>query len=128
MSLKIGDQAPGFSGMDLEKQTVTLADYRGRKNIFLVFYPKAFSPVCSMQLPRYNQDLDGFNQRDTEVIAVSVDNAFSQKAFCDALGGIDFPILSDMTLDIPAHTVSLCRVVLPIVPSSLLIRRASSAG
>jgi peroxiredoxin (alkyl hydroperoxide reductase subunit C) len=100
MSLKVGDKAPQFTGVDLKDQAITSADYHGRKAIFLVFYPKAFSSVCSVQLPRYNQNLGGFKQRDTEVIAISVDNAFSQQAFCDSLGGIDFPVLSDMTLDI----------------------------
>ncbi|UCH10438.1 MAG: redoxin domain-containing protein [Fidelibacterota bacterium] len=100
MSLKVGDKAPAFSGVDFKDQTIALANHHGRKNVFLVFYPKAFSSVCSVQLSSYNQHLDGFKQRATEVIAISVDNAFSQQAFCDSLGGIEFPVLSDMTLDI----------------------------
>ena len=44
--------------------------------------------------------LDGFASRNTEVVAVSVDNAFSQQAFCDSMNGIEFPMLSDMALDI----------------------------
>ena len=100
MSLNTGDVAPQFSGTDLNGNAIALADYKGRKNVFLVFYVKAFSGVCAVQLPRYNSNLDGFNSRDSEVIAVSVDNSFSQEAFCESMGGIDFPMLSDMTLEI----------------------------
>jgi len=100
MSLQIGDKAPAFSSKSVDDQVIFLEDYRRKKNLFLVFYPLAFSPVCSVQLPTYNRNLDGFKSRDTEVIAVSVDSAWSQKAFCDTLGGIDFPLLSDMKLEI----------------------------
>jgi len=100
MPLQIGDKAPAFSGKSVDDQVISLEDYRRKKNLFLVFYPLAFSPVCSVQLPTYNRNLDGFRSRDTEVIAVSVDSAWSQKAFCDTLGGIDFPLLSDMKLEI----------------------------
>jgi len=68
--------------------------------LFLVFYPKAFSSVCSVQLPTYNKNLEGFHSRNTDVVAVSVDNSFSQKAFCDSLGGIEYDVLSDMQLEI----------------------------
>ncbi len=100
MALNIGDNAPNFSGTKLDGEAISLADYKGKKNVFLVFYPKAFSGVCATQLPRYNANLDGFASRDTEVVAVSVDNAFSQQAFCDSMDGINFPMVSDMTLDI----------------------------
>lgn len=100
MSINKGDTAPQFSGTDLNGNSVALSDFKGEENVFLVFYPKAFSGVCATQLPRYNSNLDGFHSRDSEVIAVSVDNAFSQEAFCESMGGINFPMLSDMTLEI----------------------------
>ncbi len=100
MSLKVGDKAPLITGKNLADEEVSLGQYQGRQNVFLVFYPLAFSPVCSVQLPTYNRNLDGFRSRDTEVIAVSVDNSFSQKAFCDSLGGIDFQVISDLGLEI----------------------------
>ncbi|MFC1619044.1 redoxin domain-containing protein [Candidatus Neomarinimicrobiota bacterium] len=100
MSLKVGEKAPRFTGQDVDKKTLSLEDYLGTKNIFLVFYPLAFSSVCSVQLPNYNRNLEGFQKRDTEVIAVSADSGLSQSAFCDSLGGIDFPMLSDRKLEI----------------------------
>ena len=98
MALNIGDQAPDFSGKTLDGKDLSLADYRGQKNVFVVFYPAAFSGVCSAQLPRYNQNYDGFKERNTEIVAISADNGFSQQAFCDALGGLDYPMLSDKLL------------------------------
>ena len=109
MSLKIGEPAPRFHGPDLDKNTISLDDYLGRKNVFVVFYPLAFSSVCSVQLHNYNRNLEGFRGRDTEVIAVSADSSLSQTAFCDSLGGIEFPMLSDRKLEI----ASLFGVALP---------------
>ena len=83
MPLKVGDKAPLITGKNLAGEEVSLGQYQGHQNVFLVFYPLAFSPVCSVQLPTYNRNLDGFRSRDTEVIAVSVDNSFSQKALSD---------------------------------------------
>ena len=100
MPLKVGDKAPRFTGKNLADEEVSLDQYAGRRNVFLVFYVKAFSSVCAVQLPTYNRNLDGFRSRETEVIAVSVDNSFSQKAFCDSIGGIDYPVISDMGLTI----------------------------
>lgn len=99
MSLQVGDKAPAFSGPNVDGQEVSSDSYLGRRNLFLVFYPKAFSPVCSVQLPTYNRNLEGFHSRGTDVVAISVDNSFSQKAFCDSLGGIKFDVLSDMQLE-----------------------------
>ena len=99
MTLNMGDKAPDFAGKALDGSDISLGDFRGKQNLFLVFYAKAFSGVCATQLPRYNANLDGFKQRNTQVVAVSVDNSFAQQAFCDSLGGIDYPMLSDMTLD-----------------------------
>lgn len=100
MALNVGDQAPDFSGKTLDGENLSLADYRGQKNVFVVFYPAAFSGVCSAQLPRYNQNYDGFKERNTEIVAISADNGFSQQAFCDSLGGLDYPMLSDKLLKI----------------------------
>ncbi len=100
MAVQVGDKAPVFSANNRDNQPVSLSEYHGKKNVFLVFFPFAFSGVCSTQLPRYNSHLADFNSRNTEVIAVSVDSALSQNAWCDSLGGISFPMLSDQGLAI----------------------------
>ncbi len=100
MSVSIGDKAPNFASKNIDDQQVSLAEHRGKSNVFVVFYFADFSSVCSDQLTTYNQHLDGFRERETQVIAVSRDSSWSHKAFCESLGGIDFPVLSDMNLKI----------------------------
>ncbi len=100
MSVSIGDKAPNFAATSINDRQVSLADYQGKSNVFVVFYFADFSSVCSDQLSTYNKHLDGFRERETQVIAVSRDSSFSHKAFCESLGGIDFPVLSDMNLKI----------------------------
>lgn len=100
MAVQVGDTAPAFSANNRDNQPVSLSEYHGKKNVFLVFFPFAFSGVCSIQLPRYNSLLADFDSRDTEVIAVSADSGLSQNAWCESLGGITFPMLSDQDLAI----------------------------
>ncbi len=92
---KVGDAAPDFTLADINQVKVSLSDYKGRKNVLLVFYPMAFSPVCSAQIPSYQKIYDKFEELNTEVIALSVDSIFTHKAWADGLGGISYPLLSD---------------------------------
>ena len=93
--LKVGDKAPDFRLTDTNQVKVGLSDYRGKKNVLLVFYPLAYSPVCSSQIPSYQKIYDRFEDRNTEVIAISIDSVFTHKAWADGLGGISYPMLSD---------------------------------
>lgn len=73
--LKVGDKAPDFklpetSGKDAPKK---LSDYKGKKNVVLAFYPKAFTRGCTAQLCGYRDDIQTFKSANTEVIAISVD-------------------------------------------------------
>lgn len=94
-SLKVGDKAPDFTLADINQVKVNLSDYLGKKNVLLVFYPLAFSPVCSAQIPSYQKIYDKFEELDTEIIAISIDSVFTHKAWADGLGGISYPLLSD---------------------------------
>lgn len=94
MKLNIGQPAPNFSLPATGEQTITLKDYLG-KNIVLAFFPRAWTPVCSHQIPALNADLDTFTQMNTQVFALSIDHLPSLKAWLESLGGIRFPILSD---------------------------------
>jgi len=94
-TLKVGDKAPDFTLTDINQVKVSLSDYLGKKNVLLVFYPLAFSPVCSAQIPSYQKIYDKFEDLDTEIVAVSIDSVFTHKAWADGLGGISYPLLSD---------------------------------
>ncbi len=94
MALQVGDVAPDFELPASGNRTVKLSDFRGQKNVLLAFYPFAFSPVCSLQLPGLQQNLDEFAQLNTEVLGISVDSRHSSTAFAEHLH-LDFPLVSD---------------------------------
>lgn len=89
-----GTPAPDFALRDQHGQTVRLSDFRGRRNVLLVFYPWAFSGVCTGELSALRDDLPRFQNEDVQVLAVSVDAMYSQRAFADR-EGFDFPLLAD---------------------------------
>ncbi len=84
----VGAQAPDFELQDQHGTPMRLSDLRGRK-VVLVFYPLAFSGVCQSELAAL-RDLSA----DAQVLAVSVDSVFAQRAWADR-EGYAFPLLSD---------------------------------
>jgi mycoredoxin-dependent peroxiredoxin len=93
MSLSVGDVAPEFSLPDQDKQVVSLAELRGTP-VLLVFYPFAFSGICTGELCQLRDELANYTGAGVRVLAVSTDPVFSLKAF-KAQEGFDFPLLSD---------------------------------
>ena len=98
----IGSAAPDFSlsgATNQEDTDVSLSDFEGKKLVIL-FYPLDFSPVCSEQVPDFNENLDAIRAKGADVIAINRDSTFAHKAWSKALGGIGFPLLSDMNLEV----------------------------
>ena len=93
MTLSVGDAAPDFSLPDQDKQVVSLADLRGTP-VLLVFYPFAFSGLCTGELCQLRDELAVYTDAGVKVLAVSTDPVFSLKAF-KAQENFDFPMLSD---------------------------------
>ena len=94
MSLEIGRPAPDFTLKDQHGQDVSLTDFRGQKNLVLVFYPFAFSRVCTGELCELRDQIADFSDERTALVAVSCDHMFSQRAFAER-DGYSFPLLSD---------------------------------
>jgi peroxiredoxin (alkyl hydroperoxide reductase subunit C) len=97
--LKVGDVAPDF---DLPavvgniRQRVKLSDFRGKKNVVLVFYPADWTPVCSAELPAFNLELERFAGYSAEVIGISVDSIPSHIAWQKKeIGVLNIPLASD---------------------------------
>ena len=90
----IGQAAPDFRLRAADGTFYTLSEYLGDQNVLLVFYPLAFSPVCTHQLPELQAMLPRFEAADTAVFGVSVDSHWSNAAFARSLG-VRFPLLSD---------------------------------
>jgi peroxiredoxin len=93
LSELVGREAPDFTLRDHEGKKVTLSELRGQ-TIVLVFYPLDWSPVCTDQLNLYQDSIADFRKQGAALYGVSVDSAFSHRAFREHLG-IDFPLLAD---------------------------------
>lgn len=92
--LCIGDEAPDFILRDQFGQDVRLSDFRGRKAVALMFFPFAFTGVCTGELSGVRDRLDEFLSFDTEVLALSCDPVYALRSFAEA-EGLNFPLLSD---------------------------------
>ena len=92
MSLQVGDQAPDFTLKDQNNQERTLSEFRGDRNVLVVFYPLAFSGICTGELDQLRDDLAEFT--GVQVLAVSVDSVYTLKAWSNQQG-YDFPLLAD---------------------------------
>ena len=98
MALKVGELAPDFkvpatTGDD--QADFHLGNYRGEKNVVIVFFPAAFTSVCSSELKGLQADLAKFAGYDAEVVGISTDSVPAQTAFQEILGGLSFPLASD---------------------------------
>jgi peroxiredoxin len=94
MSVEVGQQAPDFELKDQHGTPVRLSDFRGRKNVVLVFYPLAFSGVCSGELRAMRDEFPEAARDDVELLTVSVDSGYALRAWSDA-EAFGFPLLSD---------------------------------
>jgi peroxiredoxin len=94
MAPAVGTTAPDFTLSDQDGQEVTLSSFRGAKAVLVVFYPFAFSGICTGELCSVRDDLGSFQNDAVQVLAVSVDHAFALKAWAQAQG-YTFPLLAD---------------------------------
>ncbi|MFL6239118.1 MAG: peroxiredoxin [Actinomycetes bacterium] len=94
MSVEVGDKAPDFTLRDQHKQEVTLSDFRGEKNVVLLFYPFAFTGVCTGELCAIRDELPEFENDDTEILAVSADTSHALRIFSEQ-EKLEYPLLSD---------------------------------
>ena len=94
MSVEVGQQAPDFELKDQHGTPVRLSDFRGRKNVVLVFYPLAFSGVCSGELRAMRDEFPEAARDDVELLTVSVDSVYALRAWSDT-EAFGFPLLSD---------------------------------
>lgn len=92
--LCVGDVAPDFDLRDQFGQDVSLRALRGHKSVAILFYPFAFSGVCTGEMAGIRDRLAEFMTFDTEVYAISCDPLHALRAFADQ-DGLNFPLLSD---------------------------------
>jgi len=93
MAAETGQPAPDFTLSDSSLQQRSLSEFRG-KNVVLAFFPGAFTGVCTTEMCTFRDRSEQFNSINAQVLGISVDPPFSQKAWADQ-NNLNFPILSD---------------------------------
>ncbi len=93
MAVKVGDKAPDFTLIDTDKKPRSLSEFHGKKTV-LVFFPGAFTGVCTKEMCAFRDSMTQFNSVDAQVVGISVDSPFANKAF-STQNNLQFPILSD---------------------------------
>ncbi len=98
MNIKVGDKAPSFTLRATDKSEISLTDYSG-KNLVLLFFPLAFTGVCTKELCGIRDQLGDYNDLNAEVVAISVDSLFTLEKFKEEQK-YNFPLLSDFNKDV----------------------------
>jgi peroxiredoxin len=92
--IEVGDEAPDFTLRDQNNEEFTLSASRGSRAVLMIFYPLAFTGICTGELCDVRNDLDAFQNDVVQVVSISVDSVYSHKVFSER-EGYDFPLLSD---------------------------------
>lgn len=93
MSVQVGEKAPAFTLWSSDKKEVSLSDFEG-KNVVLLFFPLAFTGVCTAELCSVRDNIGDYDGLDAQVLAVSVDSPQTLDKF-KSDQGLNFPLLSD---------------------------------
>lgn len=98
MKIEVGQQAPAFTLYDSEKNKVSLVDLKG-SNVLLLFFPQAFTGVCTKELCAIRDDIARYSNANAKVFGISVDSVFTLKKFKEEQG-YNFPLLSDFNKEV----------------------------
>jgi glutaredoxin-dependent peroxiredoxin len=90
----LGQKAPEFSLPDADRRTRSLAEFTRQGTVILAFFPFAFSGVCDKEMCMFRDGFSSLQGEGAQVVGVSVDSAFSLKAFAQTYN-LQFPLLSD---------------------------------
>jgi peroxiredoxin Q/BCP len=92
--LEEGAMAPDFEMRDSNGKTTRLSDLRGKKSVVAYFYPKDFTPGCTMEATEFTQDYEKFKKAGIEIVGISPDSEESHTKFRDKMG-IPYPLVAD---------------------------------
>lgn len=93
MPLQIGQNAPDFTLYNTEKTAVSLHDFKG-KNVLILFFPLAFTSVCTVELCAVRDSIAYYSNANATVLGISVDSLYALGAFKKDQH-LNFPLLSD---------------------------------
>lgn len=94
----VGEKAPDFTLLDIDLRPRNLSEFLGKK-LVLVFFPGAFTSVCTKELCTFRDSMARFNELKAQVVGISVNDPFSNKGFAEK-NLLTFPLLSDYNRDI----------------------------
>ena len=120
-----GDLVPAFEAIDTEGRQVKSGDLKGRKYV-VYFYPKDFTPGCTMQADEFSRDYEEFQENGIEILGISPDDVNSHKKFCEKMK-IRYPLLSDTDkkvskiFDVWSKKKFMGREYMGVVRSSFLV-------
>ncbi len=95
LAVKVGEPAPEFTLPSISGEKVSLSQFKRKKNVVISFVPAAWTPVCSDQWPGYNIVKEIFDNNDTILLGITVDNIPTLYAWTKQMGQLWFPVLSD---------------------------------
>jgi len=110
MNIKKGDKAPEFTLRGTDTNEVSLSDYAG-KNVILLFFPLAFTGVCTTELCSVRDDIATYNNMNASVLAISVDSPFTLAKYKEEQK-LNFPLLSDFNKTVSRSYGSLVKETL----------------
>lgn len=105
MAIQVGQAAPDFTLFDHEKNQVSLASLKG-KNVLLLFFPQAFTSVCTKELCGVRDNIGMYQHANASVFGISVDSVFTLGKFKEEQQ-FNFPLLSDFNKEVSAAYGSL---------------------
>lgn len=100
MAIEVGQEAPDFTlPRNPGEDPIKLSDYRGKSNVVVLFFPLAWSSVCTKELCSMRDDYDRYQGLDAEILGISVDSPFALQAWSREQG-FSFPLLSDFNREV----------------------------
>ena len=99
MAIKTGQAAPDFTLYNSEKNPVSLSDFKGKKNVLLLFFPLAFTSVCTEELCTVRDDIRNYENDHVQVLGISVDSVFTLAKYREDQQ-YNYPLLSDFNKEV----------------------------
>jgi peroxiredoxin len=103
MDISVGDRAPDFTlkSKSGDMEDISLSDYRDEKNVVILFFPLAYTGVCTDEMCSVSGGLADYDALDAQVLGISVDSPFAQEAWAKE-NDITIPLLSDFNKEVSA--------------------------